>query len=154
MIDPMVLDLDAMVADLTVDEGLRLFVYDDANGKPIVPGSKVIGHPTIGVGLALDVRGLTGPEAKYLLLDIVGPLIVDCAAKIPFWAKLNGVRKRVVAEMAFNMGIDGVLKFANTLAAMDRCDWAGASAGMLASHWADQVGDRAKRLAKHMLDGA
>jgi GH24 family phage-related lysozyme (muramidase) len=49
------------------EEGLRTLVYDDATGKPIGPGSVVQGHPTIGIGRALDVNGITAVEADFLL---------------------------------------------------------------------------------------
>lgn len=39
---------DALTTQIKADEGLRLAVYDDATGKPIVAGSRVIGNPTIG----------------------------------------------------------------------------------------------------------
>ena len=43
-------------ARLTDEEALRFVVYDDATGRPIVPGTHVIGHPSIGIGRALDVH--------------------------------------------------------------------------------------------------
>jgi hypothetical protein len=39
---------DALTTQIMADEGLRLTVYDDATGKPIVASSRVVGNPTIG----------------------------------------------------------------------------------------------------------
>jgi lysozyme len=55
--------------------------------------------------------------------------------------------------MAFNLGVAGLLSFKNTLAAVKAGEWAKASAGMLASKWAKQVGLRAVRLAHMMKHG-
>jgi lysozyme len=67
---------------------------------------------------------------------------------------LDPVRARVLQNMAFNLGIDGLLGFKNTLSAVKAKNWAAASQGMLSSRWAEQVGARAQRLAKMMRTGA
>jgi len=45
-------------------EGIRLFVYDDATGKPITAGSICQGNPTIGIGRELSKTGISESEAK------------------------------------------------------------------------------------------
>lgn len=52
-------------AELRGDEGEVLKVYDDATGKPIGPGSVVVGNPSIAVGRNLSGRGLTTVECEY-----------------------------------------------------------------------------------------
>ncbi|MGR9580626.1 glycoside hydrolase family protein, partial [Pandoraea sputorum] len=69
-----------------------------------------------------------------------------------WWRSLDPVRQRVLMNMAFNMQ-GKLLGFRNFLAAAQRGDWARASAEMLDSLWARQVGDRSKRLAKMMETG-
>ena len=54
MSQPGTFDVVTMAAELVGDEAMRLFVYDDATGLPIEPGSTCKGHPTIGVGRGLD----------------------------------------------------------------------------------------------------
>src|SRR5438876_552158 len=50
--------VDSMLEQmLRRDEGERLRIYTDT-----------LGHPTIGVGRALDTQGITSAEADYLLL--------------------------------------------------------------------------------------
>lgn len=39
---------NTLTTQIMAHEGLRLTVYDDATGKPIVAGSRVVGNPTIG----------------------------------------------------------------------------------------------------------
>ena len=52
--------------------------------------------------------------------------------------------------MAYNLGINSLLGFKNTLATIQAGRYNDAADGMLASKWATQVGDRATRLAKMM----
>lgn len=63
-----------LIPMLRAEEGLRLTVYDDATGKPIKPGTLVKGHPTIGIGRALDVNGITEAEAEYLKANDVAKI--------------------------------------------------------------------------------
>lgn len=148
------LDTASVTADLTRDEGMRLFVYDDATGKPIRPGSTVIGHPTVGIGRALDTHGITASEAAFLLGDDIPKCDAQLTAALPWYPDLDSVRRRVLLEMAFNLGVTGLLQFRQMLAAVETQDWTRAKANMVASHWFLQVGARGARLANMMLNGA
>ena len=55
--------------------------------------------------------------------------------------------------MCFNMGIDTLLEFKNTLSFMQAGDYNSAANGMLSSLWAKQVGLRADNLAVMMRTG-
>ena len=60
--------IDQVAEQIMHHEGVRLAVYDDATGKPIVAGDTVQGNPTIGVGrLLTDDRGITEDEVMMLL---------------------------------------------------------------------------------------
>lgn len=146
-------ELASVTADLQRDEGLRLLVYDDATGKPLTPGMTVIGHPTIAYGRALDVRGITAGEAAAWLSDDIAAFDSELTQRLPVYATLNLVRQRVMIEMAFNLGVVGLLQFHNMLDALARGDWLHASAEMICSHWFKQVGDRARRLSALMRTG-
>lgn len=135
------------------DEKLRLVVYDDATGQPIGPGTKVIGHPTIGYGRALDVRGITREEAEYLFANDRDEVKIELTKAIPWMTQLNEPRQAVLYGMAFNMGVGGVLKFKQMLLAAQKGDFLSASREMLSSLWAKQVGTRATRLAQQMING-
>jgi len=126
-------------------EGLRLAAYQDS-----------LGYWTIGVGRLIDSRkggGISKGEAEYLLDNDMAEVISGLNDALPWLVYLDDVRQRVLADMAFNLGLPGLLKFKNTLAAIKGDDYAAAAAGMLASKWASQVGNRAKRLAKMMETG-
>jgi lysozyme len=55
--------------------------------------------------------------------------------------------------MAFNLGINRLVKFRKMLEALGKQDYQAAADQMLDSLWVEQVGDRAKRLADLMRNG-
>jgi lysozyme len=145
--------MDPVTAQIAQDEGLRLQVYDDATGKPIKPGDKVIGNPTIGYGCLLCAPGgITKDEALALLNARVAKARA-LAETIPVYAKLDPVRQGVLVQMVYQMGLGGVLGFENTLAYMAAGDWKAAADGMRHSKWAQQTPKRAERLAREMETG-
>jgi lysozyme len=100
-------------------------------------------------------------EAAMLeeLADCHGGLLLRCEAyaQLRFSGDVYGgapaVRADALLNMAFNLGIDGLLGFGNTLAAVYRGDYDKAAEGMLASKWARQVKGRAVELAEQMRKG-
>jgi lysozyme len=136
------LDVATLVAELTRDEGLRLKPYRCTAGKL-----------TVGIGRNLDDRGISVTEAEFLCHNDVADVITDLDRELPWWRDLDPVRQRVLANMAFNMGIGGLLTFKNTLRLVKDGKYLEASQHMLASKWAGQVGPRALRLAQMMRDG-
>lgn len=139
---------------ITKHEGCRYTVYDDANGRAVVPGYTMIGHPTIGIGRALDVKGLSQAETNSLFAsDIVDArrIVQDFLGPETF-ALLDPVRTAVLIDMAHNLG-RGLLKFKGTRAAIVAGDYDRAAAQMLGSLWAKQVKGRAVRLAEMMKTG-
>jgi SAM-dependent methyltransferase len=66
---------------------------------------------------------------------------------------LDPVRRRVLQNMAFNLGVSGLLDFGNTLAKVRVGHYAEVAGNMLRSKWAGQVGKRAQRLASVMASG-
>lgn len=131
--------IDVMRAELVRDEGLSLRLYKDTVGKL-----------TIGIGRNLDDVGISKDEA-YLMLDNDIQRTSDSLDKnLPWWKTLDEVRQRVILNMAFNMGINSLLGFKNTLAAIQAGRYNDAADGMLDSKWAQQTGQRAQRLADMM----
>jgi len=147
------LDLSPLVPRLKREEGLRLQVYDDANGAYIRPGSRVVGQPTIGVGCNVGPgAGITEAEAEYLLLNRLQAAARD-AATLPGWGALDDVRRLVLVDMVFNMGASTMRGFVGMLAAVQAHNYDAAAAHMLDSLWAKQVGRRAVELAEIMRTG-
>jgi len=139
-----------LVEELRSDEGVRYVPYADTKGIP-----------TTGVGHNLQASPLpagwsyplTDDQVNQLLSSDLANVFTDLDRDLPWWTDLNDVRQRVIANMMFNLGSNRLLGFKNTLAAMRQGRYDDASAGMLNSAWASQVGARAQRLAQMMRDG-
>ena len=104
-------------------------------------------------GITKDSR-LTDAQADAILRDDVAKVEQQLQRNLPWVTRLDDARKGVLINMAFNLGIGGLLTFKNTLARVAEGDYTAAARGMLASKWATQVGARATRLAKQMETGA
>jgi lysozyme len=142
----------AFIKELILEEGTRLHVYDDATGSAVVPGYTLVGHPSIGVGRALDLHGISGHEAQFLLDDDLAEINAVLRA-YPWWIQLSSVRQFVICDLAFNVGITGLLAFVHMIAALKASDYDRAATEMLASSWATELPTRSHRLAQIMRTG-
>lgn len=124
------------------DEGLRLTAYKDSLGKV-----------TIGYGRCLETKGISREEAEYLLANDIDAVRIELTKAIPWMTNLNEPRQAVLYNMAFNMGIPGLLKFKNFLSLMERGLYSAAAVEMLHSLWANQVAARATRLSLQVDSG-
>lgn len=127
---------------LIVEEGLRLKPYLDTVGKW-----------TIGVGRNLSDVGITQDEAMLMLDNDLLRVESELSDRFDWFAALSPVRQDVLLDMAFNLGIKGLAQFHMTLTAITLGDYESASRQMLKSVWAEQVGQRAIRLAEQMRTG-
>jgi lysozyme len=134
--------------DLKRDEELRLVVYDDKTGLPLKPGMKLRGYPTIGYGRNLTSRGISPDEADAFLDSDISATMGELDARLPWFRALSGPRREALCNMAFNLGVAGLTKFEHMLRALQLGDFETAAAECLASKWAEEVGDRAIRIAK------
>lgn len=114
-----------------------------------------LGYDTIAVGRLVHKGrgGLTAAECDYLLANDVRRFEAELNTAIPWWKTLDPVRQRVLLDMAFNMGTNGLMQFKNTLAFVKAGKYSEAAKGMLASKWATQVGARAITLSEMMRTG-
>lgn len=140
-------DLDKLRSDLIRDEGLRLAIYDDATGKPIVKGSVVEGHPTIGVGrLLTSARGISEREALMMLESDLEWVRDDLDRNAPWWRRMPEPAQRALMNQCFNMGWPVLAGFRNMLTALKRGDYETAANEAEDSRWFRQVGDRGPRI--------
>jgi lysozyme len=122
-------------------EGLRLTVYDCPAG-----------YKTIGVGRNIEQKGITEEEAMFLLNNDIDYFTEQLMENLSFFDELSENRKSVLVNMAFNLGVAGLMKFKNMLKAVSEKRWEDASSEMLNSRWADQVGNRAIELSEMMAN--
>jgi lysozyme len=136
---------EELTKQLRRDEGVVLHAYPDH-----------LGFLTIGIGRLIDKRkggGITEEEAEYLLKNDIDKRVKALEEKLPWINSLDDARKGVLCNMAFQMGVEGLLGFKNTLKMVMDGKYTEAAAGMLHSKWATQTPNRAKRLAKQMETG-
>lgn len=131
-----------VIAALMRDEGFRGFPYKDS-----------VGVTTIGFGRNLEANPLTRDEAEHLLVNDLADTVERMDRLMPWFRGLDAVRQGVMINMAFNLGVLGLLTFKNTLKAVREARYDDAADGMLKSKWAQQVGQRAVRLAQEMKTG-
>ena len=131
---------------IRAEEGLRLHAYLDTLKVPTIG----VGHtgPEVHLGLVW-----TQAQADAQLETDLAIKTAQVMARFPWVAGLNEPRQAVVIGMAFQMGLDGLAGFRNTLANLRAGRWKEASGGMLASLWARQTPERANRMAKQVLTG-
>lgn len=141
--------LNNLVAQLVIDEGYRSLAYDDASGDTVKAPR---GNLTIGIGWNI-ANGIPKPLAEMVCKYFISECDEALTRSLHFYLSLDQVRKAVLCNMAFNMGVSKLMDFKQTLKAIETKDYRLASLAMLQSQWAQQVGQRAVRLSKMMNTG-
>lgn len=134
------------IEDLLIrEEGFVPHAYKDTEG-----------YWTIGYGKLIDERkggGISQDEALYLLRNEIKEKENGLRTALPWMVTLDYARYNVLIAMAFQLGVNGVLGFKNTLAALKGGDYQKAAAGIRGSQWAQQTPGRAERMAKVIETG-
>ena len=142
---------------------ISLIEYEEGwRDKPYICSE---GYPTIGYGFKLGPKGASLKQYQFSIpkqagVVWMGCLITELTADLadhprigPAYRACDDCRRAVLISMAYQMGLDGLAKWKNTLAAIVAQDWDKAAAAMLNSLWAKQTPKRAKRHADQMRSG-
>lgn len=113
-------------------EGLRLKCYKCSAGKN-----------TIGWGRNLDDVGISKDEAELMFRNDINVCIESLEKNIPFFYDLPENVMKVLIDMRFNLGLEGLLKFKKMLQAISEGNYEQASVEIKNSRYAKQVGKRA-----------
>lgn len=127
------------------DEGEKLYAYQDT-----------LGYWTVGIGILIDQRkggGLRPEESEFIFRNRLKLLDEELARVLPWISKLDPARRGVLLNMAYQMGVIGLLGFKTTLALVEAGKYQEAAAQMLQSKWAKQTPARAQRLSNQMATG-
>ena len=137
------MNLEKLEDQLIAHEGLRLDIYKDS-----------VGIWTIGVGRNLEHVGLRSEaEAKFLLRSDLVAIRAELERAIPWLSDRSEARQHVLMDMAFNLGVSGLMKFEKTLRHVANGNYAAASVEMLRSRWSRQVHQRSVTLSEMMARG-
>ena len=133
---------DKLKQQIKLHEGVEYRAYEDTQGIL-----------TIGVGRNLEDRGLSEDEVDYLLNNDIKICVKELKGSFDWYDDLDDIRKRVLVDMMFNLGMPRLKGFVKMLEAIEAGAWEAAAEEMLDSTWARQVGSRADRLSEMMETG-
>lgn len=134
-----------LIAQLRRDEGEVLHAYKDH-----------LGYLTIGIGRLIDRRkggGITSVEAAYLLNNDLQRIDQALRSRLPWFTALDEARQAALMNMGFQLGVAGLMAFKRLLAAVRDQRYAEAETHALASKWAQQTPERARRVARQLATG-
>lgn len=162
---------------LIIDEGLRLFPYQctagavtigigrNLDGNPLTTDEcmrMLLARPHIPVSnteltnlrvlLLADFAqvGITEAEAHYLFENDLRRVDKDLNRSLPWLTDHPAEVRNILTNMCFQMGINGLLGFVNTLACIKYRKYKSAAERMKISKWAKQTPKRANRLIVRM----
>lgn len=128
-----------LLRELIRDEGFSRTTYTCPLGKT-----------TIGYGRNLDSVGISEGEALYLLENDIKWIKETFELEngfTPWFKNKPEYVQEVLINMAYNLGIHGLLQFKKSIQLIKDDKYEEAAEEILNSKWAKQVGDRAVRLS-------
>lgn len=131
-----------LIKQLKKHEGLSNKSYQDSEGVW-----------TIGYGHNLQVLKISKKQAEVWLIEDIEKAANDLIKYESKVIMLNQVRKNVLINMTFNLGISGLINFKKMWKAIKKEDYKKAAKEMLDSKWANQVGYRSIELSNQMRNG-
>lgn len=136
------MDLNKLQKELSLEEGKNLKMYLDS-----------LKIPTIGIGHNLRDKPISERACQVIFEDDVAEVIAHLDQHLPWWREQDDVRQNALIDLCFNLGIDSLLGFKNTLKAWQEKRYEDAYNGLGASLWATQVGKRAQRIQQMVRTG-
>lgn len=121
------------------DEGWRPYAYRDH-----------LGFLTLGYGFLIDERKggrIPQPVADFWLRWEIEDRRQQLRDRLPFYEHLPQQVQVALINMAYQLGVPGLLNFRRMLAALSRGDRVAAAEEALDSQWAKQTPKRAARVA-------
>jgi lysozyme len=132
-------------------EGFRSKVYDCGTGAEIDFSEICTGHPTIGIGWNLS-NGITKELARVICRAQVEE-IAEELYQYEWYRECSSARKEVLIEMAFNLGVGGLMNFKRMIQAIKLGQWDKAGAEIVASDAGRKLAARYNRLMEKWLKG-
>lgn len=147
--------MSQIIPILNFEEGYVESPYLDTLGFPTVAGGIRIGPKGAALSnYTFRVPRKVGDVWKQVIVD---EKVLDMNSRPEIYAALkqcNPARADVLYSMAYQMGVDGLAAFKNTLVMISNGNFTGAAEGMLNSLWAKQTPGRARRHAEVMRTGS
>ena len=140
---------------LIQEEGFKNFPYQDTKGIFTVGvGHNIEADPVMKPQLSqLMKTGLTDDEVNALLDKDISNAETDLYHVYPWAEQLDEPRREVLVDMTFNMGINTLFQFHNTMLMVKEGRYHDAAENLKLSKWYGQVGSRAVMLCKILDTG-
>lgn len=147
--------MSQIISILSFEEGYKEKPYIDTEG-----------YPTVACGIKIGPKGAKLSNYTFSVPRAVGDVwlqvFVDnvqsqCRNNRAISDALNAcnvARADIIYSMAYQMGVNGLAGFKNTLAMIASAKFDEAASGMLNSLWARQTPNRARRHAEVMKTGS
>lgn len=131
--------MENLIENIKNSEGFVGVVYKDS-----------LGIDTIGYGTRMP---LDEEEAELILKHRLNKKIEHLLKEKPFIKELSINRQNVLFEMAYQLGVNGLLGFKKMFIALEVEDYHTAQLEGLDSKWRKQTPNRAKKLMSIILKG-
>lgn len=130
--------LSPLLKSIADHEGFSSTAYPDpiSKGKPY----------TFGHGLTT----ITESESLQIVQNRITSIRAQLSVKLPYYSGLPDACRDILDEMAYQMGVVGLLNFVFTLKLVEKGDYLGASNELKLSRWASQTPKRASTLISRM----
>ena len=128
--------MNELINSIKEHEGFVSDVYKDS-----------LGFDTVGYGTKMP---LSKEEAELILKHRLNDKTNKIIEKKPIILTLPQDKQFILFEMAYQLGVGGLLKFKKMWKAIEEKDYTEASVEMLDSRWANQTPSRAKELSERM----
>jgi len=146
-----VLTIGAAICHAGVSSGLLanelIKQHEGFVSKPYID----VNHFSVGYGTNL-MDGISRAEAQLLLTHRLA-IREEQLKRYSWYKKANNTRKAVLLDMAYNLGLGGILGFKSMIWALDRGYYHGAANQLKSSVWCKQVKTRCTHLYKLMWNG-
>lgn len=145
--------MDKLGEQLALEEGNKNLVYDDATGRPFQVGDTLQGNLSVGVGINLMLP-FDPEELEYLENHRI--VKTQDRLRIYAWYLIQDeVRQGALTDLAYNLGVKGLLEWPEFLFYMGQKDYPHAVAEIKSNQrWLAQVHSaRATRIMNEILTG-
>lgn len=105
--------LSHLDAELALEEGEVRYLYDDVSGRRFLKGMTLVGNLTIATGVNL-MEGMDDEELRWISAHRMQK-VLDRLQPYQWFVILDVVRQAAVADIAFNIGLAGLLHWVNFL---------------------------------------
>lgn len=162
--------MSRLVENIKISEGFREYPYKDSLGKDTVGFGTLLPLTVAEVEMVMRerfsislrnindggivIQGMIFPlskaEAENILQFRLNQKISESVERKPIIFRFPQEKQEVLFEMAYQLGVNGLLNFKMMWLALESFDYKVAAAEMLDSKWHTQTPNRAEKLAKQM----